>query len=70
MKRIIVKTECNIKGKKYVVGDEFKPKKCDMPLLNRLNEKGFIEPLTKEELIKINESFCKIKKKEMSNDEL
>lgn len=63
MKQIIVKTECNIKGKKYIVGDEFKPKKSDMYLLNSLNEKGFIEPLTKDELLEISNSFCLKKSK-------
>ena len=57
MKRIIIKRECNIKGKKYIVGKEFKPKKNDMYLLNKLNEKGFIEPLTKEELLEISSSL-------------
>lgn len=70
MKKIIVKVQCNIKGKEYIVGAEFKPKKNDIPLVNRLNEKGFIEPLTEQELIKISESFNKSKKKEMNDNEL
>ena len=68
MKRIIVKVDCNIKNKKYVVGDEFKPQKKDMILLNRLNEKGFIEPLTKKELLEIFDSFNL--KKEKKKEEL
>ena len=62
MKTINIKRECNIKDKKYVVGDTFKPTKEDMPLICRLNENGFIEPLTKEELIEISNNF-KLKKK-------
>lgn len=57
MKKIRFKENCTVKGKKYIVGDEFKPKKEDMLLLCRLNEKGFIEPLTKEELLEISNSF-------------
>lgn len=51
--KIVVKRVCNIKGKRYVVGDIFKPLKSDRELLIRLNEKGFIEPLTKEDLISL-----------------
>ena len=68
MKRINVKVDCNIKNKKNVVGDEFKPQKKDMILLNRLNEKGFIEPLTKKELLEIFDSFNL--KKEKKKEEL
>ena len=66
MKQIVIKKECNIKDKKYNLGDEFKPKKEDMALLCKLNEKGFIEPLTKEELLEISSSFnlAKLKKLE------
>lgn len=70
MKRIVVKVDCNIKGKEYIAGNEFKPKKSDMALLNRLNEKGFIEPLTEKELAEISKSFNKSKKKEMNDNEL
>lgn len=62
MKQIIVKEDCNINGKKHIKGDEYKPNKGDMLTLCRLNEKGFIEPLTKEELLEISSSF-KLKKK-------
>ena len=63
MKTIKIKRECNIKGKKYEVGDVFKPTKDDMPIVCRLNENGFIEPLTKEELIEISNNFKPKKKK-------
>lgn len=66
MKEIRFKENCTLKGKVYQIGDEFKPKKEDMLLLCRLNEKGFIEPLTKEELLEISSSFnlAKLKKLE------
>lgn len=47
--KIVIKMACNIKGKRYEVGEEFKPTKDDVLLVNRLNEKGFIEPLSKED---------------------
>ena len=70
MKKIVFKVRCNLKGKEYQVGQEYKPKKNDMPLINRLNEKGFIEPLTYEELLEISNSFDlpRGKDKEENND--
>lgn len=70
MKQIIFKIRCNLKDKEYQVGDVYKPKKGDMPLINRLNEKGFIEPLNEKELLEIANSFnFKKKKKEESLNE-
>lgn len=54
---IKIKNPCNINGKRYEIGEEFKPKKSDMPLIIRMNERGFIEPLTKEELLIIFKNF-------------
>lgn len=64
---IKIKNVCNINGKRYEIGEEFKPKKTDMPLIKRMNEKGFIEPMTKEELLELSNSFnlVKSKKKEV-----
>lgn len=59
---IKIKKICNINGKRYEIGDEYKPKKTDMSLINRLNEKGFIEPLSKEKLLELSNSFI-LKKK-------
>lgn len=59
---IKIKKTCNINGKRYEIGDEYKPKKTDMSLINRLNEKGFIEPLSKEKLLELSNSFI-LKKK-------
>lgn len=70
MQQIKFKIQCNLKNKEYPVGGVYKPKKGDMPLINRLNEKGFIEPLTETELLEIANSFnFKKKKKEESLNE-
>jgi len=70
MKQIIFKVNCNLKNKEYKKGDIYKPKKEDMSLINRLNEKGFIEPLNQKELLEIANSFyLKKKNKEESLDE-
>lgn len=64
---IKIKNACNINGKRYEIGEEFKPKKTDMPLIIRMNEKGFIEPMTKDELLELSNSFNLVesKKKEV-----
>ena len=64
---IKIKNACNINGKRYEIGEEFKPKKTDMPLIIRMNEKGFIEPMTKDELLELSNNFnlVKSKKKEV-----
>lgn len=46
--RIIVKTPVNINGIIYNKGDEIK--KCDKSLLIKLNERGYIEPLTMKDI--------------------
>lgn len=67
MKKIKFKVNCNIGNKTYQTGDEFKPSKNDMFLLCKLNEKGFIESLSNDELLEISNSFkTKKKKKEES----
>lgn len=64
---IKIKNACNINGKRYEIGEEFKPKKTDMPLIIRMNERGFIEPMTNDELLELSNSFnlVKSKKKEV-----
>ena len=52
-----IKKPVMIKGKRYEEGDIFKPRKNDMPLVIRLNERGFIKPLSKEELLELSNSF-------------
>lgn len=67
MKQIKIKENCNINGKRYEIGDEYKPRKEDMLTLCKLNEKGFIEPLTKDELLEISNNLNKKTKKEEDN---
>lgn len=67
MKIIKFKRNCNYKGKTYNVGDELKNiTKNDISDIRKLNEKGFIEPLTQEELNQIADGsfFNKKKSKE------
>ena len=66
MKQIKFKVQCNVKNKEYKKGDIFKPKKENMSLINKLNEKGYIEPLTEKELLEVYNSFNskKIEKEE------
>lgn len=52
-----IKKPVMIKGKRYEEGDIFKPRKNDMSLVIRLNERGFIKPLSKEELLELSNSF-------------
>lgn len=68
MKKVKVKINCNIKDKEYKKGDIFNPKKEDILLLNKLNEKGYIEPLSEQELLEIASSFNLIKKEENNNE--
>ena len=63
MKTIEFKVGCNLKNKKYEVGDVFNPTKEDFKIINKLNEKGFIQPLTKEEIKKIYKNLTKKRKK-------
>lgn len=42
------KIDCQINGKYYAIGDEIKV--ANKEQLIRLNERGFIEPLTKQEI--------------------
>ncbi len=66
MKSIKFKKECLYKGKKYIVGSELKDfTKNDINSIIKLNEKGFIEPLSLNELKAIADgSFFNVKKEE------
>lgn len=68
MKKVKVKIKCNIKDKEYKKGAIFNPKKEDILLLNKLNEKGYIEPLNEQELLEIASSFNFTKKEEKINE--
>lgn len=64
MKTIKFKQNCNFNGEYYEAGDELKNfTKNDIAGIRKLNEKGFIEPLTQKELISIEKgSFFNSKK--------
>lgn len=57
--KIIVKKEFSANGKDYIIGDEIKTKNYDA--IVKLNEKGFIEPLSFKDLVLI--------KRELENKE-
>lgn len=57
---ITVKKKCNINAKEYQIGDKYKIAMSEIKLVNKLNENGFIEPLSEQELKKI---FCSKKYK-------
>lgn len=51
MKKIIAKKDFILNDKNYIVGDEVELK--DINAIKKLNEKGFIEPLTYKDLVLI-----------------
>lgn len=65
---IKIRKPVSIKGRIYKVGEEFKPKKTDMPLIIWLNENGFIEPLNSKELLEIANSFILPEKEKKSKN--
>lgn len=56
MAKIIAKKDFTINGNYYFIGDEVDYKKIDKPTLVKLNEKGFIEPLSIKEILEITKS--------------
>lgn len=67
--KLKIKKPVNIYGKRYDVGDEYEPTKSDIPVIIRLNEKGFIKPLTKEELLRfIDGSYFEKKSKKKKEE--
>lgn len=64
MKQITFIKRCNIKDKEYKIGDKLIPTNDDMPLIIKLNEKGFIKPLNFKELTCIQKELNKKCKKE------
>ncbi len=49
MKDIIAKKDFVLNGKKYIAGDKIETK--DINVITKLNEKGFIEPLSYTDLV-------------------
>lgn len=58
MKGIKFKKNCNFNEKEYNIGDELK-KVINYSDLWKLNEKGFIEPLSEKEFIKLKKQSRK-----------
>lgn len=63
MKKIIVVKEFTASGKDYIVGDEILTKNYEA--IVKLNEKGFIEPLTHKDLVLIKRELDNPKKEEV-----
>lgn len=54
---IIAKINFELNGVSYIKGDEIKIK--DINIIRKLNEKGYIEPLTYEDLVLIERELNK-----------
>ena len=63
MKKIIAKINFSINGADYIAKEEIDIK--DYKTIVRLNEKGYIEPLTYEDLVLIQRELKKTKKEEV-----
>lgn len=66
MKPIIFTKNCSFKNKDFLEGQELKKiKKNDLSDIWKLNEKGFIQPLSENEFLEISNNLNqKIKKEE------
>ena len=65
MKKLIAIKNFSADGKSFIKGDEIKTKNYEAIVL--LNEKGFIEPLTYEDLVLIKRELDDPKEKERYN---
>lgn len=66
MTKIIFNIDCSYKNKKYMSGQELKNfKKEDLSTIWKLNEKGIIKPISKDEMIELTNSFSKKNKSEV-----
>lgn len=59
MIKIIAKKDFTLNSKKYIVGDEIEIK--DIEAITKLNEKGFIEPLSYKDLVILEREINKEK---------
>lgn len=57
MKKVIAKKDFVLNGNNYIVGDEINIK--DMEVITKLNEKGFIEPLSYKDLVLLEREIKK-----------
>lgn len=55
MKKVIVQKDFTANGKSYIKGDEIDLKNIDA--IRKLNEQGFIEPLTYKDLVLIEKQL-------------
>ena len=58
MEKIIAKKDFVLEGKKYIPGDEIELK--DINVIRKLNEQGFIEPLSYKDLVIIERELKEI----------
>ena len=58
MEKIIAKKDFVLEGKKYITGDEIELK--DINVIRKLNEQGFIEPLSYKDLVIIERELKEI----------
>ena len=65
MKKLIAKQNFSVSGQSFIKGEEVKTKNYEAIVL--LNEKGFIEPLTYEDLVFIKRELDNPKEKEEYN---
>lgn len=61
MKKVIAKKDFSINGVSYITGDEIKI--TDVEKITKLNELGYIEPLSYKELVMIGREVKKEKEK-------
>lgn len=54
MSKIVAIKNFTAENKYYFVGDEINPNEISKPTLIKLNEKGFIEPLSLKEIMTLN----------------
>ena len=59
MIKIIAKIDFSANGKNYIAGDEIKIN--NIKVIRKLNEKGFIEPLTYKDLVILERELTKKK---------
>jgi hypothetical protein len=65
---IIAKKDFTIDDKQYEKGDIVKVNKNNIDYIWKLNEKGFIEPITVKDINKLYNEILNSKKKELKED--
>lgn len=53
MKTIRIKKDFTLKGNPYFKGDDIESREFEIEEIIKLNEKGFIEPLTQKEIVSL-----------------